>query len=166
MVWDKVLPVGFLNANKMPLRVHEDICVFYENLPYYNVIKTQGHERKVVKKRNSKNNNNYGDFESVDEYDSTERHPTSIMQFSNGGNRLSIQHPTQKNLELVKHLVMMYADDNFKVLDPFIGSGTTAIACKSLGINFCGCELEPDYCDIANKRLSKVQTSMIAFMED
>ena len=130
MVWDKVLPVGFLNANKMPLRVHEDICVFYENLPYYNVIKTQGHERKVVKKRNSKNNNNYGDFESVDEYDSTERHPTSIMQFSNGGNRLSIQHPTQKNLELVQHLVMMYADDNFKVLDPFIGSGTTAIVCK------------------------------------
>jgi len=160
MVWDKVLPVGFLNANKMPLRVHEDICIFYRKLPYYNVIKTQGHNRKIVKKRNSKNNNNYGDLESIGEYDSTERYPTSIMQFSNGGNRLSIQHPTQKNLELIQHLIRMYVDDNMKVFDPLMGSGTTAIACKSLGLDWCGCELETDYIEIANKRLEKVQLSL------
>lgn len=36
LVWDKVLKTGFLNANRMPLRQHEDICVFYKSLPTYN----------------------------------------------------------------------------------------------------------------------------------
>lgn len=36
LVWDKVLKTGFLNANRMPLRQHEDICVFYKKLPTYN----------------------------------------------------------------------------------------------------------------------------------
>lgn len=160
MVWDKVLPVGFLNSNKMPLRVHEDICVFYKKLPYYNVIKAQGHERKIVKNRDSRNNKNYGDFKNHGGYDSTERFPTSILQFSNGGNRTSIIHPTQKDEEMIKHLVRMYADDNFKVFDPFMGSGTTAVACQSLGFEWCGCELEDDYVAIANKRLEKVQGSL------
>lgn len=46
------------------------------------------------------------------------------------------------------------------VFDPFMGSGTTAVACKSLGIDFVGCELDPDYVAIANKRLSQVQGSL------
>ena len=160
MVWDKVLPTGFLNANKMPLRVHEDICIFYEKLPLYNVIKTQGHDRKIVKHRSSFKQTNYGDFKDVGGYDSTERHATSILTFSNGGNRSSIQHPTQKDLELVSHLLRMYSTDNFKVFDPFMGSGTTAIACKSLGLDWCGCELEADYVEMANKRLEKVQGAL------
>ena len=160
MVWDKVLPTGFLNANKMPLRVHEDILFFYDKLPYYNPIKSQGHERKRVKNRNSENNKNYGDFKNVGGYDSTERFPTSILQFSNGGNRTSIVHPTQKDLELIKHLLRMYADDNFKIFDPFMGSGTTALACKSLGLDFWGTELDKDYCKIIDKRLSAVQGSL------
>jgi DNA modification methylase len=40
------------------------------------------------------------------------------------------------------------------VLDPFIGSGTTACACKKLNRNFIGFELNPDYCKIANERLA------------
>ena len=160
LIWDKVLPTGFLNANKMPLRVHEDICIFYSSLPYYNPIKSQGHQRKRVVKRDSKNNKNYGDFKNYGGYDSTERHPTSILQFSNGGNRTSIVHPTQKDFGLVQHLLKMYADDKYKVFDPFIGSGTTAVACKSLGLDFVGVELEADYVAIANKRLEAVQGSL------
>ncbi len=53
-----------------------------------------------------------------------------------------------------------------KIFDAFGGSGTTGIACKSLGLDWCMTELEPDYCEIANKRLGKVQTSMFAFMEE
>jgi len=47
-----------------------------------------------------------------------------------------------------------------KVFDPFMGSGTTAVACKSLGLDWCGCELEADYVVIANKRLEAVQGSL------
>ena len=41
-----------------------------------------------------------------------------------------------------------------------MGSGTTAVACKSLGLDWCGCELEPDYVEVANKRLEQVQGSL------
>ena len=47
LIWQKTSPVGFLNANRMPLRAHEDILVFYRKLPTYNPQKTSGHPRKV-----------------------------------------------------------------------------------------------------------------------
>lgn len=49
LVWEKTQPTGFLNAKRMPLRNHEDICVFYKKLPTYNPQKTAGHTRKVSK---------------------------------------------------------------------------------------------------------------------
>ena len=71
------------------------------------------------------------------------------------------QHPTQKPLRLIEFcLEYAKADKSFKVFDPFMGSGTTAVACKSLGLDWCGCELEPDYVAIANKRLEQVQGSL------
>jgi len=62
-------------------------------------------------------------------------------------------HPTSKPLELVKLLVKISSNEGNIVLDPFIGSGTTAVACKQLGRNFIGIELSPEYCKIANERL-------------
>ena len=58
------------------------------------------------------------------------------------------------------YLLRLYANESFKVFDPFMGSGTTAIACKSLGLDFYGTELDKDYCEIIEKRLSKVQGSL------
>ena len=49
LIWEKTQPTGFLNAKKMPLRSHEDICIFYKKLPTYNPQKTTGHPRKVSK---------------------------------------------------------------------------------------------------------------------
>lgn len=49
LIWKKTQPTGFLNAKKMPLRCHEDICIFYKKLPTYNPQKTTGHVRKVSK---------------------------------------------------------------------------------------------------------------------
>ena len=72
-------------------------------------------------------------------------------------------HPTQKPIELFKMILRDYAIKLEKktVFDPFIGSGTTALACKSLGIDWCGCELEADYAEIARKRLEAVQGSLL-----
>jgi len=71
-------------------------------------------------------------------------------------------HPTQKPLKLIKHCVNM-AMDKYRpqtIFDPFGGSGTTAIAAKSLGLDWCICELEEDYCKIAEERLKKVQLNL------
>jgi site-specific DNA-methyltransferase (adenine-specific) len=71
-------------------------------------------------------------------------------------------HPTQKPQKLFQMILRDYAIKNnyTKIFDPFMGSGTTAIACQSLDLEWCGCELEPDYVEIANKRLEKVQGSL------
>ena len=77
-------------------------------------------------------------------------------------NKEERHHPTQKPVELFKMILRDYAikNDYTKIFDPFGGSGTTAIACKSLGLDFCMTELEPDYVAIANKRLEAVQGSL------
>lgn len=161
LVWDKVLPVGFLNANKMPLRSHEDICVFYDKLPYYNPVKSTGHSRKIVKNRKCENSSNYGKFNDGHSYDSTERFPTSIMTFSNGGTRTDSLHPTQKPLELLKYILRMYAKKGFVVADFFGGSGTTFEACISLGIDYIGSENNEKYYKTIQKRLYAVQGSLL-----
>lgn len=69
-------------------------------------------------------------------------------------------HPTQKPVDLIEFLLKKSLIPDCKVFDPFMGSGTTAIACKSLGLEWCGCELEADYVAIANKRLEAVQGSL------
>lgn len=69
-------------------------------------------------------------------------------------------HPTQKPPKLSKALISTSTRADSKVFIPFIGSGTEAEQCKSLGLDWCGCELEADYVEIANKRLEQVQGSL------
>jgi site-specific DNA-methyltransferase (adenine-specific) len=73
-----------------------------------------------------------------------------ILEFKTPSNKV---HPTQKPVELIKYLIS--PEDGQLILDPFMGSGTTAIACKELGRDFIGFEINKDYLDIANKRLEQ-----------
>jgi site-specific DNA-methyltransferase (adenine-specific) len=65
-------------------------------------------------------------------------------------------HPTQKPLKLIESFIKNSSIENDIILDPFMGSGTTAVACKKLERRFIGFELEQKYVDIANARLEKV----------
>jgi len=62
-------------------------------------------------------------------------------------------HPTQKPLDIIYKMVKNSSKENDTILDPFLGSGTTAVACKQLKRNFIGIEISQKYCDIANQRL-------------
>jgi len=64
-------------------------------------------------------------------------------------------HSTEKPLQLIKHFITIHSKENDVVLDCFMGSGTTAVACKQLNRNFIGFEKDKGYCEIANKRLSQ-----------
>lgn len=64
-------------------------------------------------------------------------------------------HPTQKPLELFRWILKKYTKEGDLVLDPFMGSGTTAVACKQLNRRFIGFETDKNYVDVANKRLSQ-----------
>lgn len=69
-------------------------------------------------------------------------------------------HKTVKPIEICKHLINLTLFNNEGiVLDPFIGSGTTAVAAKMLGKNFIGFEINSEYIEIANKRLEMAGNS-------
>jgi site-specific DNA-methyltransferase (adenine-specific) len=70
------------------------------------------------------------------------------------------RHPTLKPIRLCQYLVKLITPPNGIVLDPFAGSGSTLIACKKLGFNFIGIELNPEYVLIAEKRLQAVEPNL------
>jgi len=63
------------------------------------------------------------------------------------------EHPTEKPIELIKELIKDCSKENDLILDPFLGSGTTAVAAKHLKRNFIGIEISPEYCKISRERL-------------
>ena len=63
-------------------------------------------------------------------------------------------HPTVKPIKLMEYLVKLITPPNGAVLDPFMGSGSTGVACKNLGFEFVGMELDPEYFKIAKKRIN------------
>ena len=156
LIWHKTTPTGFLNANRMPLRAHEDIVVFYKSLPTYNPQKTNGHERKVSKakyKRNSKKTEDYGEH-GLTNYDSTERYPTSILTFATDKQKEAL-HPTQKPVALLEWLIKTYTNEGEVVLDNCMGSGSTGVAALNTNRNFIGIEFDEGYFEIAENRIEE-----------
>ena len=64
------------------------------------------------------------------------------------------EHPAQMPLEVMKRIVATLPEDSI-IIDPFMGSGTTGVACKELGVDFIGIEIDKKYYEIAKKRLEK-----------
>ncbi len=156
LIWQKTQPTGFLNANKMPLRNHEDILVFYKQLPTYNPQKTQGHTRKVSTtkhKLNCRKTENYGDYNLVS-YDSTERFPCSVVKFAKDIQKSAL-HPTQKPIALLEYLIKTYTNEGDTVLDNCMGSGSTGVATINTNRYFIGIELDKNYYEIARNRIIK-----------
>lgn len=71
------------------------------------------------------------------------------------GGETRYDHPTQKPLSVMTWLIERYSESGKIILDPFLGSGTTAVAAKKLGRKCIGIEIEEKYCEIAVKRLSQ-----------
>lgn len=159
LVWDKQLTTGFLNSNRQPLRKHEQIAVFYKKQPTYNPIFTKGqplHGKGNKYKTSNIKNQNYGKFESLEDYrkGSIEKYPTSIISIRKVHPSKTI-HPTQKPIELMQYLVETYTNPGEYVLDNCMGSGTVGIACLNSRRNFIGIEKDKDYYNLASNRIYK-----------
>ena len=182
LIWDKVLSTGFLNANRMPLRSHEDICVYntdvdvrsiddieevshedicvlYKKLPTYNPQMELGDKHchssgKSVGKK-IKKNSNYCDFVVTD--NSKDRgnlkYPKSILRFEKPHPSVCV-HPTQKPVPLLKYLIESFTDKGAVILDNTMGSGSTGVAALESERYFIGIEKNIDYFNISKDRLN------------
>jgi site-specific DNA-methyltransferase (adenine-specific) len=97
-------------------------------------------------------------------------HREGKKQWNGGGhhavwsfNKENGQHPTQKPLALVNKWVNQFSNAGETILDPFMGSGTTGVACANLGRKFIGVEIEKKYFDIACERIDNAQRQQRLF---
>lgn len=73
------------------------------------------------------------------------------------------KHPTQKPLYLLERILLASTKENALILDPFMGSGTTAVACKKLNRNFIGIEKESEFVELAKNRIISTNTEFNLF---
>lgn len=162
LIWDKKRATGFLNANRMPMRYHEDIVVFYKKLPTYNpqMEDLNGREPNHTQGNGDHNDKNqcYGKTRRM--YDSVitdKKHPRSIIAIPAIHCNEDQSHPTQKPISLMEYLIKTYTNEGESVLDNTMGSGTTGVACVNTNRDFIGIEKEKEYYDIACERIAKAQ---------
>lgn len=169
LVWDKKRVTGFLNANRMPLRCHEDIAVFYNSLPTYNPqmeigLPSHPQGNGIHKDTNScygKHSNSPRDYEGrtyervkrvAQTNNEGEKFPRSIISIKKEHGS-TVLHPTQKPVELLQYLIRTYSNEGDTILDNCMGSGTTAIAALRENRHFIGFENNAEYFEKASKRI-------------
>ena len=151
-VWNKRIGGNPLNAKRQPMKIHENILVFNKHI--YIPIMKKG--KMKIKGGMKKQPEQFGKVDLNYKVKNDLYYPKSILdenEFSNG-NRKNVLHPTQKPVSLFEYLIKTYTNENDLVLDFTMGSGTTGVACKELGRDFIGIELDKDYFNISVDRIN------------
>lgn len=156
-VWDKVnRPTGFLDAKRRPLRIVEDVCVFYAEQPTYNPQKWQGRPYKATSGGSAKVYSGHG--RAVRDCADGMRYPQDLLRVKADNRGVEGRvHPTQKPVALMGYLIRTYTNEGETVLDNCMGSGTTGVACVNTNRKFIGIELDPDYFAIAKQRIESAK---------
>ncbi len=161
--WDKNKPTGHLNAKKQPLRVIEDICVFYKKQCVYNPILID-REKKNIRTTDytpdKKGVNTYGKTRDNFKYNEgriipiDKGYPKNYLKFVGVGTNSKNKrlHPTQKPIKLIEYMIKTYTNEGDLILDNCAGSGTTGDACYNNGRNYIQIEKEQKYFDLILER--------------
>lgn len=154
-VWNKGQSGSFHLAKYQPLKVTEDVLVFGVNsINYYPQMERRG--------RRLKSGNNGSDIAdglgNNNSYLSDMYFPTNILYFSNSANKPDNLHPTQKPVALFEYLIRTYTRVGDVVLDPCVGSGTTAIAARQCGRHYIVGDSSAQYVEVARRRLAQDYT--------
>ena len=155
-IWQKSQGTVFLNANRMPLKIHENILIFYDKLPTYNPQKAEG--KPYDRWYSGKKTTNYREFMgmSTSSPDGS-RYPVDVINFAQCNcTAEKPMHPTQKPVPLLEYLIKTYTNEGETVLDNCMGSGSTGVACVNTNRDFIGIELDEKYFQIAQERIKTV----------
>jgi hypothetical protein len=124
----------------------------------------------IILPKASKNEKNEGCEGLEPDYSDETRHDKDAIGFNNPRNRSGTpkknHHPTVKPLKLMSYLITIGSRPGDVVLDPFIGSGTTALAARKMARKFIGYEVEEEYFDIAEARLQDAMSQKSLFEFD
>lgn len=163
-IWHKSNPVGFLNANKMPLRAHENILVFYRKLPTYNPQYSQGkpYHKKMGRRQTLRC---YSRTKEREKPNDGRRYPLDVVQAKSESARsniyVTLDHGTQKPVGLCEYLIKTYTNEGELVLDACMGSGTTAVAAVNTNRHFIGFETHQPFVDICNRRIKEAREALL-----
>ena len=150
-IWEKEGVTGFLNAKKCPLKKHENILVFYKQLPTYNPQGLRLLDKPLHRKKREKSCPNYKMTKERAYTQTHTNYPTDILQFS----RDKGLHPTQKPVKLLEYLIKTYTHEGELVLDNCMGSGSTGEACLNTSRRFIGIEKDEIFFKVAKERLNR-----------
>ncbi len=161
--------ISFLDDLSRELyRVSKENSAHYIFCSYHNIDKFKQSFEKYFKIKNIltwvKNNASMGDL-SADFAPKTEfilflqkgrrningKRDSNVLEFKKTNNKL---HPTQKPVDMLEFMISKFSDRGDIVLDPFMGSGSTAIACINTSRSFIGIEIDKDYFSIAKERVN------------
>lgn len=157
VVWEKSVSLGFLDANRKPLKAHEDIAIFSAGYCTYNPQMMQG--RPWKKKQGANRAHQYGAIKAQTQENYGTRYPRSVIAIDNGNN-FNHGHPTQKPVALYAYLIRTYTNAGDTVGDFTMGSGTTGVAAVKEGRHFVGADNNAEYYAIAEKRIAEAQLQL------
>jgi len=151
-IWNKKNPTNFPNANKQPLKQHENILVFGKTATVYYPIKISGQKNHKQGKSKSNISETRLINKRIDDDLSGMKFPKTILDFPKHSSQCKF-HPNQKPIELLEYLIKTYTLENEWVLDNTMGSGSTGVAANNLKRNFIGIENNKKYFDVAEQRI-------------
>lgn len=157
-IWRKTKPVGHLRANNMPMKSHENICVFSASPPTYHPQGLRPVDR-LIQRTNP--GGVYGGYSAgLASRQKFEGYPRTVLDFCNASEKR--YHGTQKPVVLMEYLIRTYTDEGETVLDNTMGSGTTGVACFNTERQFIGIEKDADIYAIAKRRIREAKEAKAA----
>lgn len=176
-VWDKITGTGHLVANFQPLKRVESIIVFgVGKINYFPIMRELSESEYVQKIKKISKKPSYTSNSTLtpvrDELSRSDRdlenykfaYPDNVLvcsKYKGECNNIHRLHPTQKPVSLLEYLIKTYTNEKELVLDNCIGSGSTAIAAINTGRNYIGMEKDPEYYEIAKKRIEEHKSTTI-----
>jgi len=163
-IWSKKMTGGFANAKYKPMKAHEEIIVFSNDVINYYPQMIERTEKELKRfayksKETTKSAHRSCKGKTGNRFDNKMKYPSTVININgivNSSNE-KVKHPTQKPVALMEYLIKTYTNENETVLDFTMGSGSTGVACVNTKRNFIGIEMDSNYFEIAQKRIKEAE---------
>lgn len=162
LIWDRA--VGYNERYDSFTPCYEMILVLRktkESKPYFDkdAVRISYDEDTIKQYLKDKR---YKDLDARRKHLEKGKYATNILRVPSlkGSSKEKVGHPSQKPIRLIEMLVLSATQEGDSVLDPFLGSGTTALVCQNLNRKFVGIEIETKYIEIAKSRLQQTQADL------